>query len=132
MFWSNNFDGLEFLYDRLNATEDVEKVKNIGAQQLTQNINAYLMRCDVMTRGFFKVGYAYEKKETHLTKNVTQLKDNLKFQTDKVEDLHKQLLEVKKYKDTVESKYLELETPTTGLIQDVKQARAFSKTLKKS
>lgn len=49
-FWSYNFDGREFLYDHLNAIEDVEKVKTIGAQQLTQNIGAYLMRCAVMTR----------------------------------------------------------------------------------
>lgn len=30
-FLSNNFDGLKFFYDHLNAAEEVEKVKTIGA-----------------------------------------------------------------------------------------------------
>ena len=29
-FWSNNFDGIRFLYHHLNATEDVNKVKTVG------------------------------------------------------------------------------------------------------
>lgn len=37
-YWSNSFDGLGYLYDHLNTTDDVEKVKSIGAQQLTQNL----------------------------------------------------------------------------------------------
>lgn len=32
-----NFDGLKFLYDHLNSTEDVNKVKIVGRQKLTQN-----------------------------------------------------------------------------------------------
>lgn len=36
-FLSNNFDGLRYLYDHLNATQYVEKVKFIGVQQLTKN-----------------------------------------------------------------------------------------------
>lgn len=40
-FWSNNFDDLKYIYDHMNVTKDVEKVKTIGAQQLTQNIKAY-------------------------------------------------------------------------------------------
>lgn len=31
-FWSNSFDNVKFLYDHLNVTELVEKVKTIGAQ----------------------------------------------------------------------------------------------------
>lgn len=54
------------------------------------------------------------------------MKDNLKVQTDKVEDLNKQLLEVKKYKETAEFKYLELETTIAGLIQDVEQAQKLN------
>lgn len=58
---SNNFDGLMFLYDHLNMNEDVEKLKTIGAQQLTQNSGSYLMRYVIMTRGLFKVSDAYEQ-----------------------------------------------------------------------
>lgn len=30
--WGKKFDGLKFLYDHLNAIEDVNKVKKIGRQ----------------------------------------------------------------------------------------------------
>lgn len=59
-FWSNSFDGLGYLYDHMNTNGDVEKVKSIGAQQLTQNLGVYLMRCAVMTQGLFEVGDAYK------------------------------------------------------------------------
>lgn len=49
-FRSNSFNGMNFLYDHLNSTEDVKKVKRICAQHLTQNIRAYLIRCVVITR----------------------------------------------------------------------------------
>lgn len=49
-----------------------------------------------MTWGLFEVDDAYEQNEIHLTKEVTQFKDNLKVQTNMVEDLKKQLLKVKK------------------------------------
>lgn len=52
-FRSNSFDGLRYLYDHLNASEDVEKVKSIGAQHLKQNLRAYLMRCAVMNQAIF-------------------------------------------------------------------------------
>ena len=48
IFWGNIFDILRLLYDHMNATEDVNKVKTIGRQKLTQNINSYLMRYDVL------------------------------------------------------------------------------------
>lgn len=48
-FRSNNFDGLKFLCDHLNTTEDVNKVKTIWRQKLTENPNSYLMRCVVLT-----------------------------------------------------------------------------------
>lgn len=101
--WSNNFDGLRFLYDHLNATEDVNKVKSIGAQQLTQNLSAYLIRCVIITRGLFEVGEAYEKNELHLNKEVNHLKDTPKIQFDKIEDLVKQLDEMTKKKNDSES-----------------------------
>lgn len=81
-FWSNSFDGLRFLYDHLNVIEDVEKGKTIGTQQVTQNIGAYLMRYAVMSMRLFEVGNAYEQNVIRLTKEVTQLKDFLKVQTD--------------------------------------------------
>lgn len=31
MFWSKNFDGLKFLYDHMNVTQDFEKVETIGS-----------------------------------------------------------------------------------------------------
>lgn len=85
-----------------------------------------------MTLRLCEVGDAYKQNEIYLTKDVTQLKDNLKVQTYKVEDLNKQLLELKKQKETVKSKCLELETTTAGLIQDVEQSQALNETLKLS
>lgn len=49
MFWTNSFNGVKFLFAHINEIEDVEKVKTIRAQQLTQNIGAYLMRYVVIT-----------------------------------------------------------------------------------
>lgn len=51
--WGNNFGRVKFLYDHMNATKDVNKMKTIGRQKLAQNINSYLMRCDVLTWGLF-------------------------------------------------------------------------------
>lgn len=59
-FRSNCFDDKKFFYNHLNATEDVEKVKTIWAQQLTQIIRAYLIRCGVMIQGLFEVDDANE------------------------------------------------------------------------
>lgn len=61
---------------------------NIGAQQLSQYIGAYLVKDVVMIRELFKVCDAYERNEIYLTKDVTQFKDRLKVQTDKVEELN--------------------------------------------
>lgn len=47
-FWYNSFDGLRYVYDHMNTTGDIERVKSIGAQQLTQNLGAYPIRCLVM------------------------------------------------------------------------------------
>lgn len=130
-FGSNSFDGLKFLCDHLNAIEDVEKVKTIGAQQLTQNIGAYLMRCVVMTRGLFEVGDTYEHNEIRRIKEMTQLKDTLKVHTDKVEELNKQLSEVNRQKEISKSKCLDLETTISGLIQDFEKTQEANETLNK-
>lgn len=104
------------------------------------------MRCGVMTRGLFEVSDAYEQNEICLTKDVTQLKDSFNVHTDKAEELNKQLLEMKKQKETVESrllemkkqkeiagsKCLELKMTIVGLIQDMDHARDLNGTLKKS
>lgn len=97
---SNSFDDLRYLCDHLNATDEVKKVKSICAQKLTQNLGAYFIRCAIMTRGIFEVGDAFEKNDARLTKDMNQLKDDLKVQTDKVEELNKQLSETKKQKET--------------------------------
>lgn len=78
---SNIFDNLRCLYDHLNTPEDVDKVKSIGSQQLTENLGAYLTRYVVMTQGLFEVGEAHEHNEILLTKDITQLKDDLKAWT---------------------------------------------------
>lgn len=31
-FWYNSFDDLRYVYDHMNTTEDIKKVKSIGAQ----------------------------------------------------------------------------------------------------
>lgn len=49
-----------------------------------------------MTSRLCELGDAYKQNEIYLTKDVTQLNDNLKVKTYKVEDLNKQLLELKK------------------------------------
>lgn len=110
-FWSNNFDGLRYIYDPLNATEDIEKVKSIGSQRLTQNLEPTWLRCAVMTRGLFEEGDAFEKNEVLLTKDITQLKDDLKVHTAKLEELTKKLSKMKKNKETSESHLSEMTKP---------------------
>lgn len=70
-FWSNNFNGLTFLYDHLNSTDNMNKVKTIGRQKLTQNIRSYLMRCVVLICRLFEVGDECEQNEIKLNKKVT-------------------------------------------------------------
>lgn len=65
-FWSNSFDGLRFLYDHMNATKDVEKVKSIDAQQLIQNFEAYFA---FMTRSLFDLGDGMNKMRFAITKS---------------------------------------------------------------
>lgn len=104
------------------------------------------MRCMVMTQGMFEVGDVYEKSKGCITKEMTQLKDDLKVQTVKVDELTMQLSEMKKQnetsesrlsemtkqKETVESKCSELKATNVGLVQEAEQARALNDTLKKS
>lgn len=56
------------------------------------------MRCAVMTWGLFEVNDAYEQNEVSLTKDMTQFKNDLKVQTDKVKELNKQLSQMNKQK----------------------------------
>lgn len=137
---------MRFLYDHLNAYEDVEKVKSIGAQQLTQNPRAYLLWYVVRIMGLFEVGSAYEKNEIPLNKEMNQSRDDLKTQTSQVEELTKQLSEMKKQKELSESQLLEittnnetmatrcseLEEANVSLTQEVEKSRNLNETLKKS
>lgn len=88
-FRGNNFDELKFLYDHLNAMKYVNKVKTIGRQKLTQNINSYMMRCVVLTRGLFESGDDYEQNEIKLNQEINQLKDQQKIQMGKISDQEK-------------------------------------------
>lgn len=54
------------------------------------------MTCVVMTRGLFEVGYVHEHNEIYLNKELTQSRDDLKVQNTHVEELTKQLSEMKK------------------------------------
>lgn len=94
-FWSNTFDGLKLLYDHLNATEDVNKVKTIRRRKLTQNISSYMMRCVVLNRRLFEAGDESEQNEMKLCQEVTQLWEHQKAQAIRLSDLEKQLLEEK-------------------------------------
>lgn len=103
------------------------------------------MRCTVLTRGLFEVGDAYEKNEDRLTKKKTQLKDDMKVQTVKVEELTMQLSEMKKenessesqlsemtkQKEIAKSKCSDLEATNVHLVQEAEQARALNDTLNK-
>lgn len=60
------------------------------------------------------------------------MKDSLNVHIDKVEELNKQLSEVKKQKETAKSKCLEFVTTTSILVRDVEQAQDLNETLKKS
>lgn len=88
-FWGNSFDGLKFLYNHLNTTEDVNKVKTTGQKKLTQNINSYTIRCVVLTRGLFESGDDYEQNEIKLNQKINQLNEQQKMQADKIFDLEK-------------------------------------------
>lgn len=114
---------MKFLFDNLNATKDVEKVKTIGAQKLTQNIGSYLMRCVVMTIVLFEVGDAYEKNEIRLNKEINQLKNAQKIHIEKIEELEKQLLMDKKQKETSEPNYRDLENIVANLKKEMESAR---------
>lgn len=74
-FWGNHFDILKFLYDHLNAMEEVNKVKLIGRKKLTQNIASYLMRCVVLARGLFESGDDHEHNGIKLNQEIDQLKE---------------------------------------------------------
>lgn len=69
-FRSNSFDGLKFLYDHLNVTEDVNKVKTIGRQQLTENISSYMMRYVILTRGLFEAEDYCVQNEIKLNQEI--------------------------------------------------------------
>ena len=97
-FWSNNFDGLRFLYDHLNATEDVNKVNKIGHQKITQNISSYLLRCVVFTRGLFESRDASEKAELKSRDEIARLQK-------KLSDLEKDLADEKRSKEFIESEH---------------------------
>ena len=75
-FWSANFDGIKFLYDHLNATEDVNKLKNLGPQKITQHLSSYLMRCVILTRGLFESDDDADKKYFELENEVKRLTEN--------------------------------------------------------
>ena len=111
-FWSSNFDGLRFLYDHLNATEDVNKVKKIGPQKITQNINSYLLRCDVLTRGLFESGDASEKAE---------LKSR-----DEIVRLQKKLFDLEKDKKSLESEH---QMALSAVAEDLRQVKASNQEL---
>ncbi|CAI8591312.1 unnamed protein product [Vicia faba] len=79
-FWSNEFNGLKFLYDYLNSDEDVNKAKSISVRKLSTNSNSYLMRCAVMIKALFEVDGESSQAEEHISKEVTKLKGDLKEQ----------------------------------------------------
>lgn len=54
------------------------------------------MRCAVMTQGLFEVRDAHEQNETRLTKDISQLKDDLKAQSLQVEEMTKKLEKMNK------------------------------------
>lgn len=101
-FWSNNFDGLRFLYNHLNTIEDVNKAKIIGRQKLTPNPSSYIMRYIVLIQGLFESGYDYEHNEIKLDHEINQLKEQQKMQTNKIFDLEKKLLDEKSKRGKLE------------------------------
>lgn len=119
-FWSNNFDGLKFLYDHLNAMDDVNKVKTIGRQKLTQNISSYLMRCVVLTRWLFEASDQSEQNEIKLIQEVTQLNEHHKAQMVKLSDLEKQLLKEKTRREKLEAMNQELKSTANQQIEKTK------------
>lgn len=61
-----------------------------------------------MTRGLFEMGDAHEQNEIHLNKDITHLRGDLKVQTAQLEELTKQLLEMKEHKKMSESQLSEM------------------------
>lgn len=102
-FLGNNFDGLKFHYDHLNSDEYVVKAKAIRPQQLVANVSAYLMRCAVMTQYLFEFRDESYQAEHRLSKEVADLKYNLKGQTEKDGKATKKLVEVTKKKEDVKA-----------------------------
>ncbi|CAI8617733.1 unnamed protein product [Vicia faba] len=102
-FWCNSFNGPRFFYDYLNTTKDVNKVKTIGRKKMTQNPNSYPMRCIILACGLFEFRDDYEKADSKLKDEITQLKDAQKTQSEKLPDLEKNLVEEKNRRETLES-----------------------------
>lgn len=100
-FWNKNFNGLKFLYNHLNATEDMNKVKTTWRQKLTQNSSSYLMRLFVLTRGLFEVVDDHAQNEIKLNEEVNQLKEQQKMQAVKLSNLEKQLSEEKTKREKI-------------------------------
>lgn len=81
------------------------------------------MWCVVITQSLFEVGDTYEHNEIRLNKEVSQQKEILKIHTDKVAELGKQLLEAKKQKEALDSKWMDLEETNASLIKDMETTR---------
>lgn len=60
------------------------------------------------TQGLSEVGGVHEKNVSHPTKDVNQLKDDFKTRTLQVDELTKQLADMKNQKDTLESQLSEM------------------------
>lgn len=129
-FWSNSFDRLKFLYDHLNPTEDVNKVKTIGRQKLTKNIS--LMRCVVLTRGLFETKDECESNEIKLNKEINQLKEQQKVQAVRLSYLEKKLLEENTGRGKLEAMNQELKSTVNKQSEEMKSFQDSNVQLQKS
>ncbi|CAI8596285.1 unnamed protein product [Vicia faba] len=73
--WDSFFDSLRFMYDFLNIDENVDKVKVVGAQKLTQNIYPHLLNSIMLYRALFEVSDSFEKNVVELKKKRIEVKE---------------------------------------------------------
>lgn len=111
--------------------EDVNKVKTIGRQRLTQNSSSYLMRCIVLIRGLFESADDYEQNEIKLNQDFNHLKEQHNTQVNKISDMEKQL-SGEDEKGKTETENQELWSTVTKKYEEMKSIRESNDQLHKA
>lgn len=98
--WEKRFDGLKFLHDHLNSKMDIAKAKSINPQQLTANLEAYLIWSVVMVCALFKASDDSDKAEHRLSLEMIKFKEALKVHTKKFDEVNWELAQLSEERES--------------------------------